>query len=87
MPVSKHLSKNRRSKGPKKKVVPCTDANQRVIEHTERVRKQNAYIIRKIAEFKAKQQAMQEEQRAMQEARAAQTIDGMQDSDRDVANE
>ena len=87
MPVSKHLSKNRRSKGPKKKVVPCTDANQRVIEHTERVRKQNAYIIRKIAEFKAKQQAMLEEQRALQASQASQTVDGMQDPNRDIANE
>lgn len=87
MPVSKHLSKNRRSKGPKKKVVPCTDANQRVIEHTERVRKQNAYIIRKIAEFKAKQQAMLEEQRALQASQASQTVDGMQDPNSDIANE
>jgi hypothetical protein len=86
MPVSKHLSRNQHKKRSKNKVIPCTDANQRIIEHDERVRKQNAYIIRKLAELKAKQQEMMEQQRLAQQSTESQTIDGMAGS-RDVANE
>lgn len=78
MPKRKHVNKQR--------PVPRTDANQGVIEHTERIRKQNAYIIRKIAEMKARQQEMMEQQRLAQQSTASQTIDAM-DGSRDIANE
>lgn len=74
MPVSKHLNRNQHKKRSKVKVIPRTDANQGVIEHTERVRKQNAYIIKKIAEFKAKQAMAME-----QSSTASQTFDGLGD--------
>ena len=73
MPVSKHLSRNQHKKHSKVKVAPRTDANQGVREHIERVRKQNEYIVRKIAEYKAKQEMMKQQQ----ESTASQTIDGM----------
>ena len=71
MPKRKHVKKVR--------VAPRTDANQGVREHIERVRKQNDYIIRKIAEYKAKQEL--EMQRRQQELvpETPSTVDGLQD--------
>lgn len=68
MPKRKHVKKVR--------MAPRTDANQGVREHIERVRKQNDYIIRKIAEYKAKQEL--EMQRRQAEAGTS-TIDGLSD--------
>ena len=69
MPKRKHVKKVR--------VAPRTDANQGVREHIERVRKQNDYIVRKLAEYRAKQElAMQEQQKALQ---GTSTVDGLQD--------
>ena len=65
MPKRKHVNKV--------KVAPRSDANQGVREHIERVRKQNDYIIRKIAEYRAKQEMMAQ----AQQSTASQTIDGM----------
>lgn len=48
MPQRKHVRKVR--------VAPRTDANQGVREHIERVRKQNEYVIKKLAEYRAKQE-------------------------------
>ena len=77
MPKRKHLKKIH--------TAPRTDANQGVKAHIERVRKQNEYIIRKIAEYKAKQEEMR---RMMEEQQnAAPMVDGLGDSDRDIANE
>lgn len=77
MPKRKHVKKIH--------TAPRTDANQGVKEHIERVRKQNEYIIRKIAEYKAKQEEMR---RMMEEQQnAAPMVDGLGDSDRDIANE
>ena len=73
MPVSKHLSRNKHKKHSKVKVAPRSDANQGVREHIENVRKQNEYIIKKIAEYKARQQMMAE----AQQSTASKTIDGM----------
>jgi hypothetical protein len=71
MPKRKHVNKV--------KVAPRTDANQGVREHEERVRKQNEYIIRKIAEYKARQEAA----RAAQErgTEMPQVIDGYKAED------
>lgn len=49
MAKKKHNKKN--------KPVPCSDANQHVKQHAANVKKQNDYIIRKIAEYRAKQMA------------------------------
>ena len=77
MPKRKHVKKIH--------TAPRTDANQGVKEHIERVRNQNEYIIRKIAEYKAKQEEMR---RMMEEQQnAAPMVDGLGDSDRDIANE
>lgn len=69
MPKRKHVNKV--------KVAPRSDANQGVREHIERVRKQNDYIIRKIAEYRAKQEMMAQ----AQQSTASQTIDGMSPGD------
>lgn len=69
MPKRKHVKKVR--------VAPRTDANQGVREHIERVRKQNDYVVRKLAEYRAKQElAMQQHQQALQ---GTSTVDGLQD--------
>lgn len=73
MPKRKHVKKVR--------IAPRTDANQGVREHNERVRKQNEYIIKKIAEYKARQQAEAERRRLEQQSTASSTIDGMQPSE------
>ena len=49
MAKKKHNKKN--------KPVPCSDANQHVKEHNANVRKQNDYLIKKLAEYRAKQMA------------------------------
>ena len=76
MPRRKHVKKVR--------MAPRTDANQGVREHNERVRKQNEYIIKKIAEYKARQEAEAERHRLEQQSTASSTIDGLSD---DPANE
>ena len=71
MPKRKHVKKVR--------VAPRTDTNQGVREHIERVRKQNDYIVRKLAEYRAKQElAMQQHQQALQ-GTSTSTVDGLQD--------
>ena len=55
----------------KNAIVPRTDANQGVRERNARIEKQNQYIINKIAEYKAHQEAMR------QQSTAGQTIDGL----------
>lgn len=77
MPKRKHVNKVH--------MAPRTDANQGVKEHIERVRKQNEYIIRKLAEYRAKQEEMR--RMAEEQQNAAPMIDGMPDSNRDIANE
>ena len=69
MPQRKHVKKVR--------VAPRTDANQNVREHIERVKKQNEYVIRKLAEYKAKQEAEAERQRILAQGTASSTVDGM----------
>ena len=71
MPKRKHVNKIH--------VAPRTDANQGVREHNERVRKQNEYIAKKIAEYRAKQ--MMAEERARAANTSSQTIDGLQKDD------
>jgi hypothetical protein len=63
MPKRKHVKKN--------KLVPCTDTNQHRREHNEMIKKKNDYIIRKMAEIKAKQ--MMERQAATNDT-SSQTI-------------
>lgn len=69
MPKRKHVKKVR--------IAPRTDANQNIREHNERVRRQNEYIIKKIAEYKAKQAAEDERRRTLAQGTASSTIDGM----------
>lgn len=49
------MSKKKHNK--KNKPVPCSDANQHVKEHNANVRKQNDYLIKKLAEYRAKRMA------------------------------
>lgn len=56
----------------KNAIVPRTDANQGVRERNARIEKQNQYIINKIAEYKAHQEAMR------QNSTAGQTISGLE---------
>jgi hypothetical protein len=58
----------------KNAIVPRTDANQGVRERNVRIEKQNQYILRKIAEYKAQQEAMR--QQAAQNT-AGETLDGL----------
>ena len=66
MPKRKHVNKIR--------VAPRTDANQNVREHIERVKKQNDYIVRKLAEYRAKQEMAAQQALPSQ----SQTIDGIE---------
>ena len=56
----------------KNAIVPRTDANQGIRERNARIKKQNDYIIKKIAEYKAQQEMMR------QQSTASKTIDGLQ---------
>ena len=56
----------------KNAIVPRTDANQGIRERNARIKKQNDYIIKKIAEYKARQELMK------QQSTASKTIDGLQ---------
>lgn len=56
----------------KNAIVPRTDANQGIRERNARIKKQNDYIIKKIAEYKAQQELMK------QQSTASKTIDGLQ---------
>ena len=67
MPKRKHVNKIR--------VAPRTDANQNVREHIERVKKQNDYIVRKLAEYRAKQEMAAQQQALTSQS---QTIDGIE---------
>jgi hypothetical protein len=58
----------------KNAIVPRTDTNQGVRERNVRIEKQNQYILRKIAEYKAQQEAMR--QQAAQNT-AGETLDGL----------
>ena len=49
MAKKKHNKKN--------KPVPCSDANQHVKEHTANLNKQKEYLIKKLAEYRAKRMA------------------------------
>lgn len=59
MPKRKHVKKH--------KVIPCTDANQHIVERNERIRRQENYAIKKAAEMEAKRIALMQQ---MQEAKA-----------------
>jgi phage shock protein A len=65
----------------KVKVAPRTDANQGVREHIERVRKQNEYIVKKIAEYKAKQEVEMQRRQAELGEHSTATIDGLAKGD------
>lgn len=69
MPQRKHVKKVR--------MAPRTDANQGVREHIERVRKQNEYIIKKLAELRAKQEMENQRRLADTSSTATSTLDGM----------
>lgn len=73
MPKRKHVNRVH--------AAPRTDANQGVKEHIERVRKQNEYIAKKLAEFRAKQEMEAEKARLAAQSTASKTIDGMKDDD------
>ena len=55
----------------KNAIVPRTDANQGIRERNARIKKQNGYIIKKIAEYKAQQEMMK------QQSTASKTINGL----------
>jgi hypothetical protein len=69
MPQRKHVKKVR--------MAPRTDANQGVREHIERVRKQNEYIIKKLAELRAKQEMENQRRLADTSSTTTSTLDGM----------
>ena len=58
----------------KNAIVPRTDANQGIRERNARIKKQNDYIIKKIAEYKAQQ----EMEMMKQQSTAGQAVDGLQ---------
>jgi len=63
-------------------LAPRTDANQNAQEHLNRVKKQNDYLIRKLAEYRAKQQLAAQQRKAIAEDRAgAGSIDGLSTAD------
>jgi hypothetical protein len=70
MPKRKHVKKNRPQ--------PWADANQGVKEHAARVRKQNDYIIRKLAEYRAKQELENQKRQAQLQGSTSVTVDGLQ---------
>lgn len=55
----------------KNAMVPRTDANQGVRERNARIEKQNQYIINKIAEYKARQQMLEQ-------STAGKMVDGLE---------
>lgn len=69
--MATHRKKINNKTKKKNAIVPRTDANQGVRERNARIEKQNQYIINKIAEYKAQQEAMR------QQSTAGQTIDGL----------
>ena len=74
MPKKKRVKKN--------VLAPRTDANQNAQEHLNRVKKQNDYLIRKLAEYRAKQQLAAQQRKAIAEDRAgAGSIDGLSTAD------
>ena len=73
MPKSKVRKKTNKSKK-KNIMIPMTDANQHVREHNAEKIRQNKALIKKIAEYKAKQQMAQ--QNAVDNT--SKTIDGME---------
>ena len=72
MPKSKGRKKTNKLKK-KNIIVPMTDANQHIREHNAEKIRQNKALIKKIAEYKAKQQMAQ--QNAIDNT--SKTIDGM----------
>lgn len=73
MPKSKVRKKTTKSKK-KNIMIPMADANQHVREHNAEKIRQNKALIKKIAEYKAKQQMAQ--QNAVDNT--SKTIDGME---------
>lgn len=73
MPRKKHLRK--------RPVEIRTDANQGIKEHNARVRKQNDYIIRKLAEYRAKQELELQKRQAELQGSTSMTVDGLQKDD------
>lgn len=72
MPKRKHVKKNRPQ--------PWADANQGKKERSARIKKQNDYIIRKLAELRAKQELERKQREAlMGDTGSASIIDGMKD--------
>jgi len=73
MPKSKVRKKTTKSKK-KNIMIPMTDANQHIKEHNAEKIRQNKALIKKIAEYKAKQQMAQ--QNVIDNS--SKTIDGME---------
>lgn len=73
MPRKKHLKK--------RPVEIRTDANQGIKEHNARVRKQNDYIIKKLAEYRAKQELELQKRQAELQGSTSMTVDGLQKDD------
>lgn len=72
MPKKKHVKKNRPQ--------PWADANQGKKERSARIKKQNEYIIKKLAELRAKQELERKQREAMMGGTGSSTIiDGMKD--------
>lgn len=65
----------------KSRVIPCTDANQKIREHNQERERQRNALIKKIANMKAKQELERKQHEAMGVDTSLQnlgTIDGMQ---------
>ena len=69
--MATHRKKINNETNKKNGIVPRTDANQGVRERNARIKKQNEYIINKIAEYKAQQEMLK------QQSTASKTIDGL----------
>ena len=70
MSKRKHVKKN--------KPVIWSDANQGVKERAERIKKQNQYIIKKLAEYRAKQELETQRRQAELQGSTSMTVDGLQ---------
>ena len=70
MSKRKHVKKN--------KPVIWSDANQGVKERAARIKKQNQYIIKKLAEYRAKQELENQKRQAELQGSTSMTVDGLQ---------
>ena len=62
------------SKKKKNKPIFCSDANEHIVNHNKMIKRKNDYLIRKIAEYRAKQ--MMAQQNPTNDT-ASETVDGM----------